>query len=74
MGPTSNKLGGEQVGKGNETINEVWRQGSEAFQSWSFEGGGECLTHNNIIICVQVDVSDIDLDVLVGVSVPNVAF
>jgi len=52
----------------------VQGQGGEPFQDWSFEGGGESLTHNDIFIRVQADVGDIYLDMLVGVCVPNVAF
>jgi len=73
MWATTGEVSGKHVGEGVEAVNGVWRKGGKPFKDRAFKGGKEGLAENDIMRNVEVDVTDIDLEVLVRVDFTCIA-
>ena len=55
----------KHVGEGVKAVNGIWRESSEPFEGRAFEGGWESFAEDNIIGCIQGDMSYVYFEVLV---------
>ena len=67
-------MSGTHVGKGVETVDEVWRKGGKPFEGRAFKGGKKGIAENNVMGSVEGNEGDLDLEVFIWIGLTCIAF